>query len=182
MQNAWDIPPPPAEGDEFPHLIYEAVGRALSQWEELEQTLAALYAFFVSIGTQIDFDSPATRAYGTIVGFTGRKDMLDAAAKTYFHSLPAKQDEENYAKLINTVARFSARRNEIAHGCVTHDGKGWVLRPASYNSRKNPLNNLPTYTYGSKEIGHLRRSFRTLHVEASGVLIVNLRTTAPPRP
>jgi hypothetical protein len=51
MQNmeTWDIPQFPSHGDSNADWTYAAVGRAMSEWEQLELYLARLYAKFLGI-------------------------------------------------------------------------------------------------------------------------------------
>jgi len=43
-----------------------------------------LFAIFVSAHRKPIYHDPAVRAYGSVVGFKARKEMLDLAANAYF--------------------------------------------------------------------------------------------------
>ena len=122
------------KGDPEDSTVYLAVGRALSRWEWLEATLAEIFKLLCNA----EFDG-AERAYGSVVAFSGRRNMLDAAFEVF--PWRRKDDVKRFPKLVEQIQRFSARRNEIAHGNVMGIGiqgenLGFYLVPASYNSNK----------------------------------------------
>jgi hypothetical protein len=45
MQNPWDRPPWPQQGEDEPEPIYLAVGHALSQWADVEKVFQ-IFLFF----------------------------------------------------------------------------------------------------------------------------------------
>lgn len=130
----WSIPPPPAEGDKDEDTLYRAVGFALSKWGRLEDTMAHIFASLIS-GDPL----PASRAYGAVLTFKGRMEMTQAAAKAFFFLYPRKDDDEGediekyLAQLISEALRFSARRNEIAHG-VSQKNQEWSALPGLFGS------------------------------------------------
>lgn len=140
MQNLYDVAPLSDKGDPEDGALYEAVGRALTQWETLEGILAEIFGLLCGANLR---EGGAIRAYGVVSAFTGRKDMLDAA----FEVCPLKEGAEaaTLPALLKRAKMFSARRNEIAHGVVlgvTDKAifRGYYLVPAHYNSRKrNPV-------------------------------------------
>lgn len=125
--------------------IYLAVGRALDAWEGLEDEIASLFAILVGVENYRGF-SPAKAAYGAVIGSGTRMDMVKQAADT------ALLDEKNAGILkrikdhMNLCGKYSARRNEIAHGRVgkvdiSMDGEfigdtNYYLAPPLYNSNK----------------------------------------------
>ena len=141
----WDPPPLALDsGDVSASVTYEAVGRALSQWEKFESELAALFAVFV--GGHPTSVPPAIRAYGSIQTFRGRADMIEAAAEAFFAIFPNPQlDLETRASKFMVRARgWSSRRNEIAHGVVwephfANGKKGAALFPSRYATSKNKM-------------------------------------------
>lgn len=191
MANAWDIPPLSIKGDAEANTIFTAVGRALTSWETLEETLAGIFAYFVAAETVVDYNSPAIRAYGSIAAFSGRKDMLDAAAKAFFHKNQNDADYAEYTRLIKLACLFSPRRNEIAHGRVVRDfeltvsgasaNHGHFLFPSSYMARKNPIAEAPVYKYTSRQIANFTDQFEEL-ADKVAHFCWNLRQNAPPRP
>lgn len=180
MPNIWDIPPRPEKGDAAIEAVFEAVGRALTDWETLEECWAGVFAFMVAPHDDLSQDAPAVRAYGAIVGFTGRQGMLEAAASAYFQRNPSSTDEATFRELIGLTSRLSARRNELAHGRASWWMRdGHFLFPASYNTKKNPLRSPPLYAYTSVTIGQLRQHFRDLALRVDR-WCWDMRQAAPP--
>ena len=132
-------------GDGSVEPIYAAVGKALSQWEELENRLASLFAFFV--GDVPGDDAPAVRAYGTVISFRSRCGMVNAAARAYFHKHPDEGLEAKWTDLRKQLEGYSERRNDIAHGAArmlinprSKEGPhGAYLTPGLFVSKKFPL-------------------------------------------
>lgn len=133
-QPTWTLPRL-RSGDADSDLLYVAVGRALSQWEELETGLSELFATFVESRS-----IAAARAYGTVASAQGRFDLLDAAAEVYF---AARAGRDDYRQIIKVLRLASPCRNNIAHGVVREyaahgvDGGGSYLVSPEYNSRRN---------------------------------------------
>jgi hypothetical protein len=86
MSNPWDVPTPLPLGDNRVDDTFTAVGRALSSWEQVEESLADLFALFTGSVRQFPDISPAIRAYGSVISFKGRTDMVQAAGQSFFHS------------------------------------------------------------------------------------------------
>lgn len=134
MQNPWDALPKDLKGDGNINVLYSAVGRALSEWENLEAKLGRVFAHLCGSHSEAP-----ERAYGVIASSTGRIDILREA----FNCHPARRrtDLEGFLKFTELVRKFGGRRNEIAHGMAIHlttdrGEQGHFLCPASYNSRK----------------------------------------------
>jgi hypothetical protein len=116
----WDIRDSSRQGDHTENEIFKSVGRALTEWENVENSCARLFAIFVSAHQQRAYHAPAVRAYGSIVGFTSRGTMLRLAAKAYFDRRKDKKSifAEEFKTLMDECSEYAARRNEIAHGSV----------------------------------------------------------------
>jgi hypothetical protein len=95
----WDDRPHPKRGDKRASTTYEAVGRALTQWEYLETRLAELFSQLV--GGEWPADdvpyTPAVRAYGSVLGSAARMTMIEAAAKAHFQVYPNEALEKRLA-------------------------------------------------------------------------------------
>ena len=76
MPDPWDRPPFPKAGNS-PRILYEAIGRALMAWEEVEGAFAHLYSTFL---TGWPFDVEANRQYGEPLNFVHRIEGLRAIA------------------------------------------------------------------------------------------------------
>jgi hypothetical protein len=82
MPDPWDRPPFPKAGNS-PRILYEAIGRALMAWEEVEGAFAHLYSTFL---TGWPFDVEANRQYGEPLNFVHRVDGLRAIACRSFQA------------------------------------------------------------------------------------------------
>jgi len=159
--NPWDRLPKPERGARTKSELYTAVGASLSQWERTEESLAEIFSFFVG-GDLLDM-SPAIRAYGSVVSFSSRADMLDAAATAYFYRKPNTDVERQFGALLKQCRQFSGRRNDIAHGRVHAIPKlGCFLLPGLFNSRKIKIDGDPAYFWAIREIRHYRDYFSRL--------------------
>lgn len=194
---AWAIPDPPAEGNLNPDEIYVEIGKALHQWENVEDALSVMFDELVGGSALAEEPSPAMRAYGAITGFRSRTDMLRAAAECYFHqrlrALKAQDEAEKTTieelqntteRLISEAQGWSARRNDVAHAMVVHSTDSrqvndYVLVPPSYNSKKYDVDILaePTYTYNAEQIRAFASQFRRIAHEVAA-----LRFPPVPRP
>jgi hypothetical protein len=112
------------------------MSQTLTAWEEFEHNFAYLFSAFV--GTDTD-ELPASRAYGAVLTFKGRAEMVGAAAEAFFFLVPvdpvAAQTQQTLRNdilgapgsakgirkttgLIDEATQLAGRRNEIAHGIV----------------------------------------------------------------
>jgi hypothetical protein len=177
--NAYDRPPFPEKGDWSESALYESIGRALSGWETFERSFAMLFQAFLSPSL---YHMPAWRAYGSVVTFRGRADMVAAAAEAYFLESPATAETPRQKSDSNTLIKrareFSKRRNDIAHGLVgaysspSGPVRGLALMPADYSANKQQfrddlgpkahLSTKPTYAYTSVEINFFAKEFFAL--------------------
>lgn len=187
----WDPPPIPVKGDPDIETVYAAIGTALSAWEGLEEQLANIFAALVAPdGIQL----PAQRAYGSILTFRGRGELITAAAGAVFFLFPNTGLRTSIKNLLDEASQFAARRNEIAHGKVvpfyvpqsglfglpmTHHARraGYVLQPSGYATNKRELQpgrliieearQTPKYAYSSVELLALQKHFSRLANRAS---------------
>ena len=168
MGNPWDVPPVPERGDDKPETIYTAVGHALSTWELVEEELASLFALLVGSAPRNPETQGAMRAYGSIVSSKSRVDMLNAAAKGFFHGWAnpeiMKTFDDEFRELMTLAGGWAGRRNDVAHGRVGRRFKrdDCTLLPGLYNSKKFTLSGTPSYEYSSKEIIVFEVSFDLL--------------------
>jgi len=179
--NPWDIPPLPKKGDTSKSSTYEAVGLALSNWEEVEFGLGLLFRTLL----RADMEIGASRAYGSVITFRGRIEMIEAAAEAYFMIKRGPRVKADLSRLLNRTVKFGARRNEIAHGLVQdfkiepRKREGFALHPSYFNSNKRsligtrvrrmflniPLRRAvirPRYVYTSVEIRDFAAEFKKL--------------------
>lgn len=178
MPNPWDVPKPEPVGTPNADQLYNAIGRALSAWEPVEAACARIFAYLVSAPMEWHEISPAMRAFGTVISFPGRKEMIEAAAKAYFHlNQPIAHYEDHISDALAEANNFAARRNEIAHGAVRevidHNTKrsiGFYLVPSLFNPKKFPITMVPTFQYVEKNILYFRQEFTKLELRLELIL------------
>jgi hypothetical protein len=120
----WKRPKQSQKGDDSQQPIYEAVGQALSNWEEADQELSELFLIFTcDAGEQVDVRvrNAVRRAYGSIISNSGRRLAVEAAAEVYFS--PWRDDfkkpiRKSLTDILNVVQWASKLRDDIAHGIV----------------------------------------------------------------
>lgn len=171
----WSIPPIPKKGENNQERLYTSVGRALSAWEHFESLLAHLFSHLIGLDTD---SLAARRAYGCVVSFSGRADMLTAAAEAYFDEHPDDEAERKLADLLKTAKRASGRRNDIAHGCAlvfprsfAKPAIGYCLVPGAYNTNRNNIDHEPSYAYTCKEIDRFHQQFVDLAGSSGGIFV-----------
>jgi hypothetical protein len=163
----WALPAPPTKGDDDTSTIFQSIGEALSYWEWAEGYLGLIFAELVAPGQN---PLAASRAYGTIVAFQGRADMVRSAAEAYFATRQDAQAVAIQARLaahMKLLGRASPRRNDIAHGIVQPFSNlggpnGYALFPSYYTSRRRDLLGVPSYIMSSVEIGRFGKQFAAL--------------------
>lgn len=177
MPNPWDIPAPEPRGDADGTNVFATVGKALTEWETVETACARIFAFLVGAPPNWDEMSPAVRAFGVVISFPTRCEMITTAGKAFFH---LHQEVSNYEKYISDALsearEYSNRRNEIAHGAVKeildHERRslGYYLCPSFYNPKKFPVSMVPTYTYMSKNILYFSQEFTKMGLKLELIL------------
>jgi hypothetical protein len=166
----WAMPPLAAKGDPDLHTVWRAVGEALSYWEWLEGYLSLIFCEMVSP----KWSFPAHRAYGSVISFNGRADMLRNAAEAYFVTQPDAELQEKLNGILKVMSRASPRRNDIAHGIAQPHYlggpmRGFVLYPAFYSTNRRNNAGHPKYGMTSVEIGRFAEQFKALHPSIIGV-------------
>lgn len=109
---------PPGETD--PNRLYNAVGRAIHAWENMEEALARLYALMTGLPEQPD----ALSEYGSENRkFVERLAALKTAGENYFVSFPNQLLEGRLGDLLKEAKELSIKRHRIAHGLITMWGE-----------------------------------------------------------
>ena len=147
----WHVPDREPLGDKAAEAVYLAVGRSLSQWEQLEIALGQLFTVLAQSRSQAAF-----RVYGNFAAATSRYDALDLAAEIYFHwNEGVWSHYKTFNDLLKIMRWAAPRRNDIAHGHVViyamGEGSGYnhYLVPADYNSRRmSAFVEIPEYVIG----------------------------------
>lgn len=172
----WAVPPRQDVGDDNNSSIHEAVGEALGLWENFESLLTMIFMVMLGVG---QFSKVAQRAYGSVVAFSGRAEMLKAAADAFFDEHPDDEIEARLGQLIKDARRASTRRNDIAHGTAillsreapAHKTVGYFLVPGFYATNKNDLDGNPSYAYTSEQIRALGKAFYDLADPAAQIMV-----------
>jgi hypothetical protein len=166
MANAWDRPPLPETGEQSAEPLYLAVGKAITCWEHVEQSMAGLFTF-VTTGKYHDVSGPAVRAYGSISGTGARIQMVKAAVESWDRQYPNCPLIPNCDELLKECAHWSSRRNDIAHGqvdCLLDAlPNGWMLFPGLYDTKKRSLRGMSIYRYTVEHIDGFASGFLSLH-------------------
>lgn len=187
----WDLPPSMASGNNSAEPIFSAVGKALSNWEHVENRLAQVFATFVGANHSRNSLHPSVRAYGAIVGFKSRIGMLDAAAKAYFRVTEIEGQPEAWKTVLTAATGFSDRRNDIAHASAEllydmENSKPWgfYLLPGLYASKKYPEGEPPSYMLVAEQVAYFAEEFEKLanQVRFFQVILSTKRKLAPRTP
>jgi hypothetical protein len=202
MPDPWHPPPFPKRGNRSSRALYEAIGRALSTWEELETMLAHLYA---ALCGRSQFDTKANHAYGEELNFRNRLTELEHAGCRYFVKRPNQTQEGELAWVIRYVRGYSQRRNDVAHGVVRvlrmvlDPRQGllsvslpteWCLVPPHFREAKFVSPDTPAHILTSREINRFAAAFwpiiRRTHALATAVELprhaLRRRSVVPPPP
>jgi hypothetical protein len=176
----WELPPFPEHGDTSADLTFAAVGRAMSEWEELERYLARLYSKFLKIPP---IRAIAVPEYRNAAIFRVRADVIEKAAERYFVAHPAQDREAGFTQLMTEIRQLSNRRNDIAHGVVklwwNHketfseavDRNEYMLTPSTYMDKKFGDERSPQYLLRSVEINQFADHFRRYRLEEVEAMI-----------
>jgi len=179
--NPWDIPPFPEHGDPSADLTFAAVGRAMSEWEELELYLARLYGKFLGIPP---VKAIALPEYRDVANFHTRSKVIENAATKYFVSHPNQEREGEFEHVLDDIRQLASRRNDIAHGVVklwwNHeetfsqavDRNEYMLIPSIYSDKKFGDDREPKYLFRSIEIKQFADHFRRYRLERLETIIM----------
>jgi hypothetical protein len=171
MPDPWDRPPFPKRGNRSDRVLYEAIGRALATWEELETMLAHLYAALCGHSA---YDTKANHAYGAPLNFRTRLAKLERAGVDYFTKHPHPTLEAELGWVIQNAAGWSQRRNDVAHGVMRFlhmaldpqagllTGRGppqCCLVPPHFDEAKFVSRDTPAHILTSREINAFAAAF-----------------------
>ncbi len=171
----WSRRPWPKRGNRSQARLYEAVGRALSEWERYDAVLSFMFSAFV---TTKDFLA-ARRAYGSVRTFEGRCEMLRAAAEAYFIDHPDEALAARFKQIMTNSKNYSERRNDITHAAVDHfrpeppkkqkmpAPNTYALFPSFATFRNRDPDGTPTYCYTADELEYFRQEFFKLRRPAA---------------
>ena len=185
--NPWDVPPLPLTGSPTEEAVYLAIGRALTGWERMEGVLTNIFG---TLAEPYGDGLVARRAYGSVLTFRGRSEMIEAAAEAFFWRRDNPTLRPAIRAFLQEAVKFAGRRNEIAHGIVgiyetglprfIQAAPGYVLGPPEYATNKTELkpgrhafeyvHHAPKYAYTAAQIDVFREQFGRLERHASAIL------------
>ena len=197
MTDPWDRPPIPKRGNRSDKTLFEALGRTLNAWEEIEISMSHLYAAF---SVYDRFDGTATHAYGVPANFRDRMTLLQRAADLHFIAHPNQEVEGEFHRLMRFAEGYSARRNDIAHSRASQivwalpmpdtaaefveirDREEWCLIPPFFRAKKFTPDRRPTYAFTSRELNELGKVFWDIaHAFTNLSIMVSLHRYPPSR-
>ena len=188
----WAHPPRQGKGDDDPDRLYLAVGKSLSEWENVELVMSMFFGLLVAGDSKGHAAYIAMRAYGQLASAKGRADLLSEASKAFFlYRRSEVDDKKDFEALHNHFCRAGEIRNCIAHGTATNwffndKPAGYFLEPPNYGSKKTdhstqepfPGQALTTtkvaYRYTSQDVDGQGEKFTKLK-EVALELLKNLR-------
>ncbi|MDX8501604.1 hypothetical protein RFM99_24710 [Mesorhizobium sp. VK4C] len=103
----------------FEH-IHQAVGKAISTWAHVEESLATLFAVSVSGVDLPDWNwrnadlRAAKRAFWAIQAFDSKLKMTNEAAA--FHLRKDRELRSEWSRIFNRLSEKKNKRNNLAHG------------------------------------------------------------------
>jgi hypothetical protein len=174
-RNPWDRPRPP-EDDSIPvsteEQLYFAIGRALSEWSNVENELCNLFVMLYS-GKQ---GYAAYKMYGSLPSTVARLNALKVTAEALYAEKP---EHAGYAKsLFSLTERFLGRRNDIAHGLIVRritEGRASLMELHFNQKHANQRARKAVYEYEAQHILECGEQFEYLSRElANGLLILFL--------
>ena len=132
-------PPADLALDEEEKLFYGALGKAITQWQRVEEGLALIFSMAVSNNREMGVSANA--AFHAVLNFNSKLAMTASALEMIaFHSVFDRQPgTENpmlaeWSPLNNRARRRADRRNDLAHFAMHLDdtrnpGYRWYLSP-----------------------------------------------------
>ncbi len=166
MSNPWDNRPWAEQGDKSENDLFIAVGKGLSHWELVEQSIASLFTF-VMMGSYYAPSAPTLRAYSSIGSSGNRIQMVRAAVQGWLREWKDCPLGENALSILNECSGWAGRRNDIAHGLVDRFidelAKGWFLIPSIYSIKGRSLRGKMDYRYNAEIIHGFSDQFLDLH-------------------
>lgn len=111
--------------------FFEALGRSIAQWQNLELVLSYLFAMLVTPGNL----SLGLLLFNTPTGFREKLKLTDTAARHVWETSPHLQEWSAVRKILNALAD---ERNNLAHGVAgfEHARNEHTLWNAPLMSRK----------------------------------------------
>ncbi len=168
--NPFEKPALAPRGDRVANKMLTSVGAALSAWEHCEKSFGTIYVAFAEPSNDTHV---VPRTYGATLAAGMRREMIQAAAETYFAKFKIDSHSESLKALLTLYQSGAARRNEIAHGVVMsgpptpNKASAYFLFPSLSSSPKQKLSRQdPKYRFNSRDINRYRKCFDELAARA----------------
>jgi hypothetical protein len=100
----------PLSKEQQAHLFYEAIGKAVTNWQWVEDVLGILFSHLMS-PENVTSKISATAAYYSVTGFRSRLALVDSAAAMQWGEPRIKK----WKALEKRIAKQSETRNHFAH-------------------------------------------------------------------
>lgn len=195
MAELWDRPPFPRRGNRSQRVLFEAIGRALMAWEEVEVSLSHIYS---AMKTESRFDDAAAHEYGAPNSFWARLTLLEQEAQQFFRRRPHQDREAEFCGILRLARGYAGRRNDIAHAVVRHihwqidlgspvtllsiaPHFEWCVVPPDFRGNKFTKRNRPLYVFTSRELSRFAGAFWEIQRKAT-ILGAEIARASPYRP
>lgn len=171
-EQPWRSVPTSDKGDPSPGQLFHSIGIALTVWEKMQAELTMLFAVLVWCNSY-----PLIRAFGAQISVTAKIDMLRFAARAGFTAEGDKEILERVERFLSEVNSFNQRRNDIAHGVVSHyahegTALGYYLGPHLSTTKKFDMMTSPepdSYLWTAKQVQYYAGQFFRLRQEADAL-------------
>jgi hypothetical protein len=121
------MPPKNLTLEDEEQAFYAALGKAITQWQAVEESLAWIFMAVVTEG--IHRSSVANAAFHAIISFQPKLDMIDSAMTTVALLSPFERGpdaDKSMFTLRNRAGKRADRRNDMAHFAMHMDQRAWL--------------------------------------------------------
>jgi hypothetical protein len=154
--------------------FYSALGRAITQWANVEQSLFQVYNHIMK--PQIWVVTSAT--YHVAQAFNNKLELVNMAIKAAYNHDSYADTNESWVKLKVKLRKISGKRNDIAHLIAFNDIESGIhLRPAILNAKAMLNEDYKSKIYRANDLQKLQKTFNDLSNEVD-----NFRESLPPPP
>jgi hypothetical protein len=170
-------PPSTLALQEEERAFYAALGKALTQWQRIEENLAIIFASVA--GSHGLPDMAANAAFHAVLNFNTKLAMTDSALKmkSFLSTLeraPGASDPmiDQWDTLKKRAERRAKRRNELAHFGMAFDragapGNRYTLQPSAIDMRAWMLSAGKPPTRYTRDLTDQGNSFESLGLDLS---------------
>lgn len=149
------------KGNKTYDALYRAIGRAMTQWAMVEESLERIFVTLLSpegIG--------ASRVFGSVLSLRARTEMVDASANMELHRLGKHDLLKDLTTRTELIRQASGRRNDIAHGVPNKRSYGCFIEPPMSSPRQSDKHAiLPKFRYNSGNVNDFAKKFTLLSIE-----------------